>query len=80
MSKTVRARFVNGRLEPADRLDLSEGAEVTITIGEIPGSKDDPEAIERFRRAAGGWKGLNEADELIRNIYADRLINTRPRF
>ncbi len=77
MSKTVRARFVNGRLEPADPLDLIEGTDVTITIVELPRPKD-PQAIERFRRAAGSWKGTIDAEELIRNIYADRLINTRP--
>ena len=78
MGTTVRARFVNGRLEPADPLDLPEGAEVIITIGELPVSKDDPKAIERFRRAAGSWKGTIDAEGLIRNIYADRLLNTRP--
>lgn len=27
---------------------------------------------------AGGWKDLIDAEELKRNIYADRLISTRP--
>lgn len=75
MGTTVRARFVNGRLEPADRLDLPEGAEVTVTIVEIAGLKDRE---GRSRRAAGGWEGIIDANELIRNIYADRLISTRP--
>ena len=75
MGKAVRARFVNGRLEPADHLDLPEGAEVTITIVELAGLKDRE---ERFRRAAGSWRGIIDAEELIRNIYADRLLNTRP--
>ena len=74
MRKTVRARVINGRLEPADRLDLAEGAEVTITIVELAGPKD----LERSRRAAGSWKGIIDAEELIRNIYADRLLSTRP--
>jgi len=75
MGATVRARFVNGRLEPADYLDLPEGAEVTITIVELAVFKDRE---ERSRRAAGAWKGTIDAEELIRNIYADRLLNTRP--
>jgi predicted DNA-binding antitoxin AbrB/MazE fold protein len=75
MSKTMRARIVNGRLEPADRLDLPEGAEVVITIEELAGFKDRE---ERSRRAAGGWKGIIDCEGLIRNIYADRLISTRP--
>jgi hypothetical protein len=31
-----------------------------------------------LRASAGGWKGLIDAEELKRNIYADRLISTRP--
>ena len=31
-----------------------------------------------LERSAGGWKGLIDAEELKRNIYADRLISTRP--
>jgi len=74
MGKTVRARFVNGRLEPAGRLDLPEGEEVMVTILEIPRRKDR----EASRRAAGAWKGTIAAEELIRNIYADRLLSARP--
>ena len=37
------------------------------------------EAIKAFRRAAGSWRGKVDAEELIRNIYADRLISTRPK-
>lgn len=74
MGRTVGARFVNGRLEPTTRLDLPEGAEVTVTILEIPGPKNG----EASRRAAGAWRGTNRAEELIRNIYSDRLLSTRP--
>lgn len=28
--------------------------------------------------SAGAWKGLIDGEELKRNIYADRLISTRP--
>jgi hypothetical protein len=35
-------------------------------------------AEEAFKRAAGRWKGTINAEELIKNIYADRLISTRP--
>ena len=34
--------------------------------------------VEALRVSAGGWKGLLDAEELKRNIYANRLINTRP--
>lgn len=74
MGTTIRARFVKGRLEPAAPLDLPEGEEVTITILEILRRKDG----DLSRRAAGAWKGTIAADELIRQIYADRLLSTRP--
>jgi hypothetical protein len=37
-----------------------------------------PEDREAFRRAAGGWQGTVDAAALITNIYADRLLSTRP--
>jgi hypothetical protein len=33
---------------------------------------------DSFARSAGSWVGLVDGEELIRNIYADRLISTRP--
>lgn len=75
MPTTVRARIRRGHLVPREKLGLAEGKEVELTITEIP-SKGD---IEKSRRAAGGWKGLVDAEKLIRDIYRDRLITTRPR-
>jgi hypothetical protein len=31
-----------------------------------------------FERSSGSWNGLIDGEELIRNIYADRVISTRP--
>ena len=74
MAGTIRARVKGGMFEPLETLDLPEGKAVTLTILDVPSRRD----VEAFRRAAGGWKGLIDADELIKNIYADRLISTRP--
>lgn len=74
MGGTIRARFRRGVIEPLERVDLPEGKELTVTILEVPSGEDD----EAFRKAAGSWKGLVDADTLIRNIYADRLLSTRP--
>jgi hypothetical protein len=35
--------------------------------------------VEAFRSAAGSWRGKVDAETLIRNIYTDRLISTRPK-
>jgi predicted DNA-binding antitoxin AbrB/MazE fold protein len=75
MAGTIRARVKGGMLEPLDTLNLPEGKEVTVTILDVPSARD----VDAFRRSAGGWKGTIDAEELIKNIYADRLISTRPK-
>ena len=75
MAKEFRARFSHGVLEPLEAVDLKEGEEVRVIIPERPQGKG---MIEALRASAGGWKGLIDAEELKRNIYADRLISTRP--
>lgn len=74
MGGTIRARFRRGVIEPLEKVDLPESKELTVTILEVPSGEDD----EAFRKAAGSWKDLVDADTLIRNIYADRLLSTRP--
>ena len=74
MAGTVRARMRRGGLDFLENVDIPEGREVSVTIIETPAERD-PEGL---RRSAGAWKGLVDAEELKRNIYADRLISTRP--
>jgi predicted DNA-binding antitoxin AbrB/MazE fold protein len=74
MAGTIRARFTRGMLEPLERVDLPEGKEVTLTIIDVPSERN----FEAFRRSAGGWKGTIDAEALIKDIYAERLISTRP--
>ena len=74
MGLTIRARMKGGKLEPLEKIDLPEGKEVLVSVIEVPGTPD----FDAFRRSAGAWKGLVDTETLIRNIYADRLISTRP--
>ena len=74
MGETIRVRIRGGMLEPLEKVDLPEGQEIMITILDVPTDRD----FEAFRRAAGGWKGTIDAEVLIRNIYADRLVSTKP--
>ena len=74
MSGTFRARVRAGMLELLEHLELPEGTEVSVTILETPTLK----SATGLRRSAGSWKGLIDAEQLIENIYADRLISTRP--
>ena len=75
MGGTIRVRVRGGMFEPLEKVDFPEGSEMTITILDVPTERD----FEAFRRAAGGWKGTIDAEALIRNIYADRLVSTRPK-
>jgi predicted DNA-binding antitoxin AbrB/MazE fold protein len=74
MAGTVRARMRGGMLELLEKVDLLEGKEVSVTILETPEAR----STEGLTRSAGAWKGLVDAEKLIENIYADRLISTRP--
>lgn len=74
MSGTIRARIKGGLIEPLEQMDLPEGQEVMVTILTLPTASDR----EAFQRSAGQWKGTLDAEMLIRNIYADRLVSTRP--
>ena len=73
MGGTIRARVKGGLLEPLEKTDLPEGKEVIVTVIGVSEGPDD----EAFLRSAGSWKGLVDAEKLIENIYADRLIDTR---
>ena len=74
MAGTIRARVRRGMLELLEKTDLPEGKEVSVTILETPAVRD----LDAFSRSAGSWKGTINADELIENIYNDRLRSTRP--
>ncbi len=74
MGKTIRARFSKGVIKPLEKIDIDEGKEITITIREVRASPKKEDVLET---TAGGWKGLIDAEELKKNIYADRLISTR---
>ena len=73
MGSTIRARVKGGVLEPLEKVDLPEGKEVLITVVSVAEDPDD----EAFLRSRGGWRGLIDADKLIKDIYEDRLIDTR---
>lgn len=74
MGKTIRARVKGGVLEPLEKVDLPEGKEVLVTVVAVPARRSG----DGLRRSFGRWKGTIDAEALIRNIYADRLISTRP--
>lgn len=75
MAKTIKARYSKGLIEPLEKLEIEEVKEFTVTISEIP---EGVEGRDPLGLTFGGWVGLIDAEELKKNIYADRLISTRP--
>jgi predicted DNA-binding antitoxin AbrB/MazE fold protein len=73
MGGTIRARVRGAVLELLERTELPEGQEVLITVVGVAEDSDR----EAFLRSKGSWKGLVDAEKLIRDIYEDRLIGTR---
>lgn len=78
MEKTIRARFSHGVIKPLKKVEFPEGEEFTVTIHEIHKKPKKKNFRDALKATAGGWKNLIDAEELKRNIYADRLIDTRP--
>jgi predicted DNA-binding antitoxin AbrB/MazE fold protein len=73
MAGTIRARFSKGVIKPLEKVDITDEREITVTIMELPA----PSREDTFAACAGGWKGLIDAEKLIKDIYQDRLISTR---
>jgi predicted DNA-binding antitoxin AbrB/MazE fold protein len=78
MNKMIRARFCEGVIVPLEDLDLADGEEIAVIVTD-PVEKTEGKSTEYLRESCGAWKGLIDAEALKKNIYADRLINTRPR-
>jgi predicted DNA-binding antitoxin AbrB/MazE fold protein len=74
MLRKIRARFSHGVIEPLEKVNVTEGKELEVTIEEKPTKAED----DSFLKAAGSWKGLIDAEGMINNIYADRHLSTRP--
>lgn len=74
MGSTIRARVKGGVLEPIEPLEIADGNEVELAIVAVQRQPN----MDAFRRAFGSWAGTLNADQLIRDIYEDRLITTRP--
>jgi predicted DNA-binding antitoxin AbrB/MazE fold protein len=70
--KTVKAMYKNGVVEPLEKIEFPEGAEITITV-----SEDKRAAHDGLDKSFGGWKCLIDAERFLRDVYADRDISTR---
>jgi hypothetical protein len=75
VTKTIRARYSQGKLEPLEPLELAEGSEILVSV-------TAPEAIpvtDPTGATAGGWRELLDCEMFEEDVYANRLLQTRPR-
>jgi predicted DNA-binding antitoxin AbrB/MazE fold protein len=75
LTKTIKARYRHGMIEPLEKLDIEEGKEVIVTISDYIAETNNWDLLDA---TFGGWADLIDAEELKKNIYADRHISTRP--
>ncbi|MBI3988734.1 MAG: antitoxin family protein [candidate division NC10 bacterium] len=77
MAKTLRtkARYVKGKLELLKPSELEEGAEVTLTVIRLRQRETTQDPTEA---TTGAWKDLLDCARFEKEVYASRLIQTRP--
>jgi len=74
MAREIRARFTRGLIEPLEKVDFTEGEEITITVkekGRVGVAK------EALARAAGAWKGTLDFEAYLKDLYASRRQPSR---
>lgn len=76
MVKVIKARYRQGRLEPMETLDIEEGTELTITVT-YPDTEETSEADPTLA-TAGAWKELLDCRTFEKQVYQNRLVQTRP--
>ena len=78
MVNSVRATYSKGAIVPLEPLDLEEGANLSISIEVESKASRAERGLKALRATAGSWKGAQDADELVREIYEARLAGSRP--
>jgi predicted DNA-binding antitoxin AbrB/MazE fold protein len=73
MATVVKALYTNGTFKPLEDLDFREGEQVTLTI-----EKPATPPKKGIAASAGAWKDTIDCEQLKKDIYASRLIRTRP--
>lgn len=77
MAKTIKARYIKGLIEPLEKLDIVDGAEITVALESVPPSLSESEGREGFLSSAGSWKDIVD-EKFLEEIYRQRGLRTRP--
>ncbi|MYD54837.1 MAG: DUF104 domain-containing protein [Chloroflexi bacterium] len=75
-TRSVRARYRNGVLEPLEAVDLSEDQEVLLTLDDEQQAPSDQDSLSK---SAGVWADMFEdPEQFIKDVYQARIDGTRP--
>ena len=72
MAQLIKARFSNGKLEPLERLDLEEGAEVVISVVPDDDSEVRLEELMAFGARKAKEVGITTEEQVVEIIRAKR--------
>lgn len=70
MAQLIKARFSNGKLEPLERLDLEEGAEVVISVVPDDDSEVRLEELMAFGARKAKEVGITTEEQVVEIIRA----------
>ena len=80
MKQTIKARYVNGTLEPLEPLELDENNVVLVTVDELPHpERPEPKRTFRVKPFPGGFApGVAPADlkDLLMEMDDERFFGT----
>lgn len=65
MTKTIKARYHEGKLEPLEPLELADGEEVTITLASPASS---PTGLDPLTATSGAWKDLLDCEQFEQDV------------
>ncbi len=80
MKQTIKAKYVNGALEPLEPLDLDENKVVLVTVDELPlPERLEPERAFRVKPFPGGFApGFDPANlkSLLGEMDDEKFLRT----
>ena len=72
--RMTKAKFSKGVFVPQKRIDLEEGKEVVVPVGEVVSAAS---IVESLRASAGGWIEMHDPEPLKRIGYEARIAGSR---
>ena len=76
MTRTIKAIYRNGVIEPLEEIELKDGSEITVTLEDTLTPLTEKERKKRFLSSAGSWRDIVD-ESFLDEIYRQRGLHTR---